>query len=350
MFILEEKIYFWLFWIIPGVLFLFILTRWWRRHAQRKFADPESLKKLSPDKSRFKPILKIVLFSLALACFVMALVNPKYGTEIETVKREGVDIVFAVDVSKSMLAEDVAPNRLERSKRVVQQIINNLKGDRVGIIAYAGSAVPQLPITTDYGAAKLFLEGLNTDMVSSQGTAIAEAIRLSLDYFDDESETNRVMFLISDGEDHEGELEEISKEAAKKNIHIFTIGMGSPKGARIPIKENGRIIEFKKDWDGNTVITKMDPGALQGIAKKTKGEFVEGDNTRKVLEKVEAYLDGLEKSEFESQQFASFQSQYQWFLGFGILFIVLDLLLLERKTSWLQQLNLFNENDKEKDG
>src|SRR5699024_4855254 len=146
---------------------------------------------------------------------------------------EGVDIVFAVDVSKSMLAEDVAPNRLDKSKRIVQQIINNLKGDRIGIIAYAASAVPQVPITTDYGIAKLFLDNLNTDMISSQGTAIAEAIHLSLDYFDKESETNRVMVLLSDGEDHEGELEELTKEAAKKNIHIFTVGMGTAKGARI---------------------------------------------------------------------------------------------------------------------
>src|SRR5699024_2758144 len=158
MLVLDEKIYFWLFWLIPAVILLFVLTRWWRRSAQNKFADPESLKKLSPDKSRFKPILKLLFFALALTCFILAMVNSKMGEDFETVKREGVDIVFAVDVSKSMLAEDVAPNSLDKSKRIVQQIINNLKGDRIGIIAYAASAVPQVPITTDYGIAKLFLD------------------------------------------------------------------------------------------------------------------------------------------------------------------------------------------------
>lgn len=234
MIILDEKIYLWLFWALPAVLGLFLLSRWWRKRAQDKFADPVSLKKLSPEKSRFKPILKLIFFMLALVCLVMALVNPKMGSKLETVTREGVDIVFAVDVSKSMLAEDVAPNRLDKSKQIVQRIIDQLKGDRVGIIAYAGSAVPQLPITTDYGAAKLFLDNLNTDMISSKGTAIAEAIRLSLEYYDDDSKTSRVLFLLTDGEDHEGEIEALAKEAAKKNIHIFQLEWERQKGGGSP--------------------------------------------------------------------------------------------------------------------
>lgn len=344
MFVLDEKTYFWLFWLIPIVVFLFVLTRWWRKRAQNKFADAESLKKLSPDKSRFKPILKLVLFVLALSCFILALVNPKIGSEMETVKREGVDIVFAIDVSKSMLAEDIQPNRLQRSKNIASRIIDNLKGDRVGIIAYAGSAFPQLPITTDYSAAKLFLDEMNTDMLSSQGTAIAQAIDLSLDYFDDETKTSRVLILITDGEDHEGQLDEISKEAAKKNIRIFTIGAGTAKGGRIPIKENGRVVEFKKDFEGETVITKMDAEALKNIADVTNGQYTDAQNTKEVLNKVEDFLDGLEKSNIESKEYASFKSKFQWLLGFGILFMVLDMLLLERKTAWLKKLDLFNEN------
>ncbi len=343
MIILDEKIYLWLFWVIPVIAALFLLSRWWRKRAQNKFADPESLRKLSPDKSRFKPILKFVFFALAMACLVLALVNPKMGSKLESVTREGVDIVFAVDVSKSMLAEDVAPNRLDKAKQIVQRIIDQLKGDRVGIIAYAGSAVPQLPITTDYGAAKLFLDNLNTNMVSSQGTAIAEAIKLSLEYYDDDSQTSRVLFLLTDGEDHEGEIEALAQEAAKKNIHIFTIGMGSIKGGRIPIRVNGTLREYKKDWNGETVITKMDESALRQIAKITHGEYIEGRSTQAVLEKVNEFLDGLNKSDIETKQFASFQSQFQWFLGFGILFMVLEVLLLERKTAWLNRLNLFNE-------
>lgn len=343
MIILDEKIYLWLFWALPAVLGLFLLSRWWRKHAQDKFADPVSLKKLSPEKSRFKPILKLIFFMLALVCLVMALVNPKMGSKLETVTREGVDIVFAVDVSKSMLAEDVAPNRLDKSKQIVQRIIDQLKGDRVGIIAYAGSAVPQLPITTDYGAAKLFLDNLNTDMMSSKGTAIAEAIRLSLEYYDDDSKTSRVLFLLTDGEDHEGEIEALAKEAAKKNIHIFSIGMGTAKGGRIPLKVNGVTREYLKDMDGETVLTKMDESTLRRIAKITQGDYVSGRQTTEVLKQVEGFLDGLNASEIESKQFASFRSQFQWFLGFGILFMVLEMLLLERKTAWLERLNLFNE-------
>lgn len=343
MIILDEKIYLWLFWVIPVMVALFLGSRWWRKRAQNKFADPDSLRKLSPDKSRFKPILKFVFFALAMVCFVLALANPKMGSKLESVTREGVDIVFAVDVSKSMLAEDVAPDRLDKAKQIVQRIVDNLKGDRVGIVAYAGSAVPQLPITTDYGAAKLFLNNLNTDMISSQGTAIAAAIKLSLEYYDDDSQTSRVLFLLSDGEDHEGEIEDLAKEAAKKNIHIFAIGMGSAKGGRIPIKEKGVTRGYKKDQNGETVITKMDEAALKKIAKTTQGDYIDGRSTQDVLDKVKGFLDGLNKSDIETKQFASFQSQFQWFLGFGILFMVLEVLLLERKTAWLKRLNLFNE-------
>ena len=178
-----------------GVLF-------WQRSAQKRFADSKLLKKLSPERSLFKPILKIFVLSLAIFFLVVALVNPKMGTKLETVKREGVDLVFAIDVSKSMLAEDIAPNRMEKSKQLVTQIINNLGSDRIGIIAYAGSAYPQLPITTDYSSAKLFLSQMNTNMLSSQGTAISEAIELAKTYYNDEEQTNRVLFIISDGEDH----------------------------------------------------------------------------------------------------------------------------------------------------
>lgn len=349
MFILDDKTYLWLFWVIPAVVLLYLLTRLWRKRAQKKFADSGSLKKLSPDKSRFKPLLKLVLFLLALTCFILALVNPKIGSKMKTVKRKGIDIVFAMDVSKSMLAEDIAPNRLDKSKRLVQEIINSLGGDRVGIIAYAGSAFPQLPITTDYSAAKLFLNGLNTDMVSSQGTAINQAIELAQTYYNDKSQTNRVLFIVSDGEDHGGDIDDISKEAAEKGIRIFTIGVGTAKGARIPIKENGVVKHFKKDRNGQTVITKMDKSTLQKIAKVTKGKYFDGSNTAEVVKEVDKALNKIQKSDYESKQYASFQDQFQWFLGFGILFTVLNVFLLERKTAWLKHFDLFNEK-KENDG
>jgi len=216
MVVLEEKIFFWLLLAIPVVLLLYFLNILWKRRTQKKFATAVSLERLSPNKSKFKPVLKVILWSLAIAFLTMAMVNPKIGSKMETVKREGIDIVFAIDVSKSMLAEDIAPNRLEKSKQLVTQIINNLTSDRIGIIAYAGSAFPQLPITTDYGSAKLFLQAMNTDMVSSQGTAINEAIELAQTYYNDESETNRVLFLISDGrpQDRGYSREGVEKEYA----------------------------------------------------------------------------------------------------------------------------------------
>ena len=193
----------------------------------------------------------------------LALVNPKIGTKLETIKREGVDIVFAIDVSKSMLAEDVAPNRLEKSKQLVTQIINNLASDRIGIIAYAGKAFPQLPITTDYGTAKMFLQSMNTDMLSSQGTAIDEAIQLSRNYFDDEEQTNRVLVIISDGEDHNDLSVEVAEAAAEEGIKIYTIGVGSEKGGPIPLKRNGVVMSYKKNKNNETVITKLNSETLK---------------------------------------------------------------------------------------
>ena len=186
MYQLEEKIWFWAFIIIPVMLLLFLWTFLWKKRTQKSFGSAIVLKRLSPDLSFFKSALKFVILCLAVSFLVIGLINPKIGTKLETIKREGVDIVFAIDVSKSMLAEDVAPNRLEKSKQLVTQIINNLTSDRVGIIAYAGKAFPQLPITTDYASAKMFLQSMNTDMLSSQGTAINDAIQLSRNYFDDE--------------------------------------------------------------------------------------------------------------------------------------------------------------------
>ncbi len=343
MYLLEDKTYFWLLLAIPVVVLLFAFIIFWRRRTQKKFADRELLNKLSPNRSTSKSVFKVVLLCLALASFTIALVNPRFGTKMETVKREGVDVVFAVDVSKSMLAEDIAPNRLEKAKQLVTQIINNLASDRVGIIAYAGSAFPQLPITTDYAAAKMFLQNMNTDMLSSQGTAIKEAIELATTYFNDKDQTNRVLFLISDGEDHEGEIEEIAKQAAKEGIRIVTIGVGTAKGGPIPNKRNGIVQSYKKDNNGETVITRLDEATLKEIASAANGEYINGRVTGQVVDEVTDILQNMDKKEFESQQIAQYKSQFQWFVALGLLFLLLEMLLLERQTSWLKKLNLFNE-------
>ncbi|WP_416445974.1 VWA domain-containing protein [Leeuwenhoekiella sp. A16] len=344
MYLLEEKIWFWLMLAIPAVLLLFFGLQLWKRRAQNKFANRELLQKLTPQRSNFKPILKVILICLAIACMVIGLVNPKIGTKLETVKREGVDVVFAIDVSKSMLAEDIAPNRIEKAKQLVAQIINNLGSDRVGIIAYAGSAFPQLPITTDYSSAKMFLNSMNTDMLSSQGTAIREAIDLAKTYYNDEEQTNRVLIIISDGEDHAGDAAEIAESADQEGIRIFTIGVGTEKGGPIPLKRNGIIESYKKDQDGETVITRLDEETLQEIASEANGEYINGNNTQQVVDAIKDNLNKMDKKEFEAKQFADFKDQFQWFVGAALLLLFLDIFLLERKTAWVRRLNLFNEN------
>ncbi|WP_027137945.1 vWA domain-containing protein [Gaetbulibacter saemankumensis] len=345
MYQLEEKIWFWVLAVIPVIVLFFLVLQIWKYKTQKKFGDKELLKRLSPNTSIFKGVLKVVVLSLAFACLAIALVNPKVGTKLETVKREGVDIVFAVDVSKSMLAEDIAPNRLEKSKQLVTQIINNLASDRVGIIAYAGKAFPQLPITTDYASAKMFLQNMNTDMLSSQGTAISEAIKLATTYFDDEEQTNRVLIIISDGEDHGDAAASVAEQANQEGIRIFTIGVGDVKGGPIPEKRNGVVLNYKKDSQGETVITRLNEETLKNIAAEANGVYINGRNTNEVVESIREILNNMDKTEFESKQFADFKDQFQWFLGFGIFFLLLDIFLLDRKTAWLQKLNLFNENN-----
>jgi Ca-activated chloride channel homolog len=347
MYQLEEKIWFWLLVIIPIVLLVFLSVQVWKKKAQKRFASEKLLLRLAPNKSKFKSALRFVVFVFVVLFASVAMVNPKIGTKFETVKREGVDIVFAIDVSKSMLAEDIAPNRLDKAKQLVTQIINNLASDRIGIIAYAGKAFPQLPITTDYASAKMFLQNMNTDMLSSQGTAINEAIELAKTYYDDSNKTNRVLIIISDGEDHSEIASNEAESAAEEGIKILTVGVGSIKGGPIPIKRNGVLQTYKKDSNGDTVITKLNEATLKKIADESNGAYVNGRNTSLVVDEIGAVLNKMDKQEFESKQFADFKSQYQWFLLAAVILMFLDLFILERKTEWLRKLNLFN--DKQKD-
>ena len=346
----EEKIYFYLLGIIPVLVVLFLFLQIWKRAKQREFANSKMLRRLAPNKSIFKGWLKLIFFVLGLSFLILGLVNPKIGTKLETVKREGVDIVFAVDVSKSMLAEDIAPNRLEKAKRLVSEIINQLASDRIGIIAYAGQAYPQLPITTDYGAAKMFLRSMNTDMLSSQGTAIDAAIDLAATYYDDQDQTNRVLFIISDGEDHsEGSTLAAVENAIQNGIKIYTIGVGKEKGAPIPIKRNGVVQSLKKDSEGEVVITRQNEQVMIDIADEGNGLYINGSNTDDAVDFIKEELNKMDKKEFEAKQFAEYKDQFQWFLGIGLFFLFLDIFLLNRKTSWLKKLNLFNEPDYEQE-
>ena len=344
MYQLEEPKYFYLFTAIAILVVMFILVAIWKRHKQRKFADLALFDKLSPQKSKFKPVLKIVVIAIGLSFLIIAMVNPKMGTQLKTIKREGVDIVFALDVSKSMLAEDIAPNRLEKSKQIITKIVDKLGSDRVGIIIYAGSAYPLLPITTDHASAKMFLQNAYPDMVSSQGTAINEALKLAKTYFDDDTQTNRFLFIISDGEDHEKNSGAVAKEILNEGIITYTIGIGTNKGGPIPIKRNGKLLGYKKDKEDEVVITKLDVGTLKDIAENGKGKYIYGNNTSKTIDVIEDLLLKADKKEFETKQYSDYKDQFQWFIGLGLLFLVLDIFLLNKKTKWVQKLNLFNED------
>jgi Ca-activated chloride channel homolog len=341
---LDESKYLYLLAVIPLLVLLFLINLWWKKRKQRQFGNPELVKRLAPQRSVFKQSLKLGALCLALAGIVLALVNPKTGTRTEKVKREGIDIVFAIDVSRSMLAEDTAPSRLEKAKQIVSQIINSLGSDRVGIVGYAGSAYPVLPITTDYAVAKMFLQNMNTEMVSSQGTAIGDAIALSETFFDD-PQTSKLVILVSDGEDHGQDSQDAADAAKKKGIKLITVGVGTTKGGPIPLRENGRITGYKKDQNGETVVTKLYPDALKILADRTGGGYIYGGSTRAVTDYVSKSLGKAKKKEFETKDITLYESQFQWFLGGALLLLFLDIFLLERKTGWITRLNLFNEKE-----
>ncbi len=344
MYQIEEPKYFYLFISIAILVVMYLWVSIWKRKKQREFAELSLLKKLSPETSKFKPVLKITMVAVGLSFLIFALVNPKMGTQLKTIKRQGVDIVFALDVSKSMLAEDIAPNRLEKSKQIITKIVDKLGSDRVGIIIYAGNAYPLLPITTDHASAKMFLQNANPDMVSSQGTAINEALKLAKTFYDDDTQTNRFLFIISDGEDHEKNSSKIAKEILEnEGIRTYTIGVGTNKGKPIPIKRNGKFIGYKKDNKDEVVITKLHVETLKQIAKEGEGKYIYGNKTSKATEFVEDLLLKADKKEFETKQFSDYKDQFQWFIGIGLLFLVLDIFLLNKKTKWVQKMNLFNE-------
>ncbi len=342
MYQIEEPKYFLLLIFIPVIWVAYFYMRLWQIKKQKAIFDARLMDKVVIERSKFKPFVKLLLLSLALLFLITSLTNPKIGTKLETVKRRGVDIVFAIDVSKSMDAQDVPPSRLEKAKRIVSKIIDNLISDRIGLIAYAGEAYPLLPITTDYAAGKIFLQNMNTDLVSSQGTAIDDAIDLATTYFD-EDDTNKILVILSDGEDHSQKAVEAAKRAAQQGVTIFTVGIGTKKGAVIPIRKNGSLYGYKKDKNGQTVITRLNDRILKQIAEVTGGKYIDGRNTAKVVKYLADALKKMDKKEYETTKFSEYKDQYQWFLAGGLFFLILYVLVLERETQWLRKLNLFNE-------
>ncbi|MDC1034252.1 VWA domain-containing protein [Flavobacteriaceae bacterium] len=344
MYLFDNPSYLYLTLIIPIVIIINWFYMAWRNKIQKYFSNNKLLDQISPNRSNFKLNLKLVLELFIILFLSIALANPKIGTELKSLNREGVDIVFAIDVSKSMLAEDVAPNRLTRSKRIISEIINSLSSDRVGIVAYAAQAIPQVPLTTDFASVKNFLQVIDTDMLSSQGTSIDSALNLSVNFFDQNSDTNRVLILISDGEDHDDIPDSIINLISENNINLITIGVGQEAGTTIPIKIDGTVDSYKKDINGDVVITKRNSDFLLKIATSSKGEYIDGNSTEDALKLVKTKLDKIDKSEFESSEFVEYKQQFQIFILLSLLFIISDIFIFQTKTKWIQHLNLFNEN------
>lgn len=324
--------YFNLYWLIPLLGILLIWAFRYKRRLLQRLGDEELITRLTDSVSRRKQILKPVLVLLALSFLILALADPQIGTRLQEVKREGIDIFVAIDVSKSMLAEDVAPNRLERAKHEVDNFIDYLQGDRIGLIAFAGLAFVQCPLTLDYSAARLFLDEIDIGTVPQPGTAIAEAIKTARRSFVKQELKHKVLILITDGEDHEGQPTEEAEEAAKEGVVIYTIGIGSPQGAPIPEYDRyGNRIGYKKDRQGRIVTTKLDVETLQQIAYKTGGEFYIAGPGNKELSDILTEISRMEKKELASREFTQFEDRFQIFLFLGLIVLIVETLMSERR-------------------
>ena len=343
MYQLDAPYYFYFLGIIPILVIFYLLVALWKKKTQKRFGSAFLLNYLSPNRSTFKQFLKFAILCLGITFLIIGLINPKIGSELKTIKREGADIVFLVDISKSMLAEDIAPNRLEKTKHLISNITDQLIGDRIGIIIYAAKSIPLLPITTDFSSAKMFLQGIDTKLLSSQGTSIDAAIDLAGTFFDDEEQPNRIIFLMSDGEDHSENAKMAARRAAALGIKIFTIGVGTEKGAPIPIKNKGVVERYKKDSKGEVVITKRNSDILTDIAKASGGSYQDGNQTKEVLDFTSDLLKKINRKEFESKSFASYKDQFQIFLLIAFCLFFIDVFILETKTKWIEKLNIFNE-------
>ncbi|MEO5571392.1 MAG: VWA domain-containing protein [Bacteroidia bacterium] len=346
MFRLVHKEFLLLYALIPVLVILFFLMMRWKKKALSRFGEISLVTNLFPDASVSKPYVRFTLFILAAALFIFGLCGPQIGTKLEEVKRKGVDIVIALDVSNSMNAEDIRPSRLERAKQAIYHLVDKMEGDRIGLIIFAGQAYVQLPITTDYGAAKLFLQTVNSDIVPTQGTAVGSAIDLAVQSIGDSIVKNTAIVVITDGENHEDDAVEAAKEAAKKGIIVHTIGMGSPDGSPIPVYRNGVRSGFVQDESGNTVVTKLDPDLLQQVADAGKGKFVRASNNDDGLELVMKEINSMEKKEFGTKMFTDYEDQYQYFIGAALLLLLIEFTMSEKKSKLLKQLNLFGVKKK----
>jgi len=293
-----------------------------------------------PSVSVSRPIIKFILWMLALACIITALAQPQFGSKLNTSKRKGVELIIALDVSNSMMAEDIKPNRLERAKRAIAKLTERLRDDKLGLIVFAGQAFVQLPITTDYISAKLFLDAINTSIVPVQGTAIGAAINMATKSFSPNFAGSKAIIVITDGENHEDDAIGAAKEALEKKIVVHAIGMGLPQGAPIPIGNEGSR-DFLKDKDNNIVVTKLDESMLTQIASAGGGTYIRANNAEVGLNNLFNEIAKMEKSEIDSREYSEYNDQFPLFLILALAFILADFLILDRKNKLLRNFRLF---------
>jgi Ca-activated chloride channel family protein len=325
--------------VIPVLIFLFWLYRKYRVGSLERFSDKKLNKILFPSYSNLKSTLKFSVFISALFLLIIAAANPQVGTKMEEVKQTGIDVFILLDVSSSMQAEDIKPNRLDRAKHQISNLINKLRGDRIGLIIFAGEAYIQFPLTTDYSAANLFLNAVDFNSVSQQGTAIASAISLALKSFDKKAETEKVIIAITDGEDHEGDINKVTSEASAQSIKIYTIGLGSPGGAPIPVfNARGERVGFKKDKDGNPVLTRLEEIVLKEIAEATNGKYFRGTNYEDYLDKIYSELASLDKAEFGVKKITDYEDRFYYFLSLAILLLFIEFFISEKKVAFVEEI------------
>jgi Ca-activated chloride channel homolog len=338
----ENPQYFYLLALIPVFVLIFFISRLIRRRALKRLAQADLLDKIMPNTSGARPWLRFFIIMLAFASVTMAAVNPKVGSRIGGQTQQGVEMIVALDVSRSMLAEDVRPNRLERSKMAISRLIDNLQDDRIGVVLFAGSSITQVPITNDKTAAKMLLRTVNTNSVSVQGTAIGSAIHRAMASFDSEDLTNRILIIVSDGENHMDDPVEAARIAAQRGLIIHTIGIGTTQGAPIPLYHNNQMTGFLRDRQGNTVVSRYDEETLRRIAQVTGGTFQHGAGADLGLGRILEEIRNTEKTEFDRMVFSEYQSRFHYFVALAVLLLVMEIFILERKNKWLQKIRLFD--------
>jgi Ca-activated chloride channel homolog len=344
MFRFANSDFLYLLFLLPVIIAAFFLIVKQQRKLMLRFTESKFIELLAPLRSPARRNIKFILFLFIIGSLIIALARPQFGSKLEEVKREGIEMIIALDISRSMLAEDIKPNRLERAKQAITTLVNKMRDDKIGMIVFAGDAYTQLPITTDYISAKMFLANINPEVISKQGTAIASAIDLGLKSFTQDAEADKVIVIISDGENHEGDAIQAAERASEKGIKVYTIGMGSPTGAPIPLSgRGGGQAGFLKDRQGEVVITRMNPDMLRQIADAGSGEFFGASTSNVGLNKLYNDLNKLSKSEIETRVYSEYDDQFHYFIAFALLLLFIDLLILERKSQYFRRFSLFEK-------